>query len=262
MLYTEESGTPGAPTILFLHGAGMTHWMWKAQVAALQDYYCLVVDLPGHGKSNHIAWESLAHTTDELTEVIQTKATDGKASVVGLSLGGYATLDLLTHHPALINRAVISGVTAEAMTLGKAMSLQMRLMSHLLQFPPVIWMQARMLNIPPEDYPEYAAGMRSMSRQTFLRILDEILYFHAPQALRHVHVPTLVTAGGAEMPQILNGIKTLVDLMPEAQGAVMPGVHHGWNGEAPHIFNAMLRAWFENQLLPQELEIHRSPVTV
>ncbi len=63
-LYVNESGVRGAPSIVFLHGVGTSGWMWEKQIAALSDFHCLNVDLPGHGKSNNVTWVSLADTAD------------------------------------------------------------------------------------------------------------------------------------------------------------------------------------------------------
>jgi hypothetical protein len=43
--------------------------------------------------------------------------------------------------------------------------------------------------------------------------------------------------------------------MPNAQGRIAPGLGHGWNVEAPNLFNAMLRAWMTNTPLPKALTI-------
>ena len=46
------SGHPERPTVLFLHGFLGSSADWNDVVAALEkDFYCLVVDLPGHGDS-------------------------------------------------------------------------------------------------------------------------------------------------------------------------------------------------------------------
>ena len=78
-LHTTQSGTLGAPSIVFLHGLGMGQWMWTDQIAAFSDYHCINVDLPGHGGSSGIEWVSFAQTADP---------TQGQAGqIVGVFLG-------------------------------------------------------------------------------------------------------------------------------------------------------------------------------
>ena len=40
-LYAQEFGPANAATIVFLHGGGVGGWMWKPQIAQLQDEYHL-----------------------------------------------------------------------------------------------------------------------------------------------------------------------------------------------------------------------------
>ena len=51
-MHIQEIGSKNAPSIVFLHGGGMSSWIWKKQIEHFKDYHCLVPDLPGHGKSN------------------------------------------------------------------------------------------------------------------------------------------------------------------------------------------------------------------
>ena len=52
-LRTQTAGDPAAPTIVFLHGLGITSWMWDEQVERLADrFHCVTVDMPGQGR-NH-----------------------------------------------------------------------------------------------------------------------------------------------------------------------------------------------------------------
>jgi hypothetical protein len=68
-----------------------------------------------------------------------------------------------------------------------------------------------------------------------------------------VQVPTLVTAGSEEMQPVLDAVNIIPQVMPNAEGRLASGGHHGWNGEAPEMFSAMLHAWFTHTPLPIEL---------
>lgn len=132
-LYVNEIGNLSAPSILFIHGIGVAGWMWKQQIATFPDYHCLNVDLPGHGKSNHVPWVSLADTADQIASIIRERATNGKAHIVGLSLGGHVGLAVLERHPEVVDHAVISGVTDGPMPNQMWLKPQTALMSFLLK---------------------------------------------------------------------------------------------------------------------------------
>jgi pimeloyl-ACP methyl ester carboxylesterase len=252
-LYVDESGKPGSPSIVFLHGVGASGWMWGRQIAALTDFHCLNVDLPGHGKSNHVEWVSLADTVQQIAGVIQSRATNGRAHVVGLSLGAYVALGLLEHHTQLVERAVLSGVTVAPMPNRIFLKPQLGLMS-ILKRRPVANMQAKFLPLTANEQAAFTENLSAMSMRTYRRIIEEVVDFCVPSALQTVDTPTLVTAGGKESKIILQAVEAISKLMPYAQGRIAPGLGHGWNVEAPDLFNAMVRAWVCDTLLPAGLK--------
>lgn len=253
-LFVRESGTAGAASIVFLHGVGASGWMWKQQIAALADFHCLAVDLPGHGHSSQQAWVSLADTAHQIAALIQERATHGRAHVVGLSLGGYVALTLLDHHPEALDRVVVSGVTAAPMPNRALLPAQLWLMSVLLRQRWFVKAQARSLGLPPDMQADFTHNLLAMSLPAYRRIWQEAVDYRLPETLRGVNTPTLITAGSRESAIITQAVVTLSNLMPNAQGRLAPGLGHGWNVEAPDLFNAMLRAWLLDAPLPTPLQ--------
>lgn len=253
-LYFSESGTLGAPTIVFLHGSGTSGWMWEGQVHDLSDFHSLNVDLPGHGKSKGVRWVSIADAAEQVADLIRTHATNGRAYLSGLSLGGYVTLALLDHHPERVERAVISGVTAAPLPDSLPLKLQLRVMSMFMKSPWFVRLQAKMLHIPDDSFEAYTQSMLAMTREAFDGIVRETFAYRLPPRLSQVRVPTLVVAGSQEMPAVRDGVREIPRIMPAAEGCFAPGLHHGWNGEAPELYSAMLRAWFTAAPLPQGLQ--------
>jgi pimeloyl-ACP methyl ester carboxylesterase len=253
-LFVQETGTPGAPAIVFLHGVGASGWMWGMQISALADFHCLNVDLPGHGNSNHIAWVSLADTAEQIAAIIQTRATHGRAHVVGLSLGGYIALVLLERYANVVDHAVISGVTAAPMPNRALLNPQIWFMSAVMRRRWVANMQAKALHLPPDMQDAFTDNLRAMSMQAYRRIMEEAVVFQVSPALQQVVNPTLITAGGSETEIITQAVRTISKFMPNAQGRLAPGLGHGWNLQAPSLFNAMVRAWMTDRPLPDQLQ--------
>ncbi len=249
-LYVNETGMPGSPSIVFLHGVGTSGWMWEKQIAALADFHCLNVDLPGHGKSNQVAWVSLAATADHIAALIQSRAANGRAHVVGLSLGGYIALVLLERHADVVDRVVISGVTAAPWPNRVLLKPQLWLLSRLLKRRWLMNIQAQALRLSPPMQAAFTENLLAMSMHTYRRIAEEVADFYVPPALQHVNNPTLFVAGGRESKIITDTVASIPKLMPNAQGRLAPGLGHGWNVEAPDLFNAMVRAWITGVPLP------------
>ncbi len=107
------SGPLGAPTLVFVHGTRLTRAAWGPQVAGLSDTYrTIAVDLPGHGTLADREF-TLDAAADHLAAAIDAAATDRRAIVVGLSLGGYVAMELAARSPERVRGLVLAGATAE-----------------------------------------------------------------------------------------------------------------------------------------------------
>lgn len=96
-----ESGTPGSPAVVFLHGAGASGRMWREHTARLAGrFHCLAPDLPGFGRSNQLASASVIESADLVAELIQRRVPPRRAHLVGLSWGGGVAHALLARHPS------------------------------------------------------------------------------------------------------------------------------------------------------------------
>jgi pimeloyl-ACP methyl ester carboxylesterase len=106
-VFVEESGDKQAPMMLFLHGGGLAGWMWEEQIDYFSRYHCVVVDLPGHGKSAHLPF-SIKSCAKQLIELIETYAPGKETVLVGLSLGAQIGLEVLSSRPDLVQAAMIN----------------------------------------------------------------------------------------------------------------------------------------------------------
>ena len=98
----------GEERILFLHGWGVDHRIWKQQTKYFEEQYQVIaVDLPGHGKTSfqQVSFYEMAH---DLREVF-IQADFGKCAVVGSSLGGLLALKMYEQFPNLFTKMTFVG---------------------------------------------------------------------------------------------------------------------------------------------------------
>ncbi|NHN57841.1 MULTISPECIES: alpha/beta fold hydrolase [Halorussus] len=107
----DVAGPAAAQPVVFVHGVLFTRKMWTPQRAALAgDYRVVVPDLPGHGAlaDEEFALERALRRVDEVVEA----AAGGRATVVGLSLGGYVATAYARRHPEKVDALVAAGSSA------------------------------------------------------------------------------------------------------------------------------------------------------
>ena len=252
-MYVEESGTPGAPAIVFIHGLGQSGREWRRHMADLAGFHCLAPDLPGFGRSNHLPLPSNERIADLLAELIETGVPARRASVVGISSGGMVIHALLDHHHDRVERAIIDGSPPyHAPRVGRGlMRLFMTALSPFIHTRPVMAL-FRESHDP--------ADLRAASRQAFRRGIAECFTTFAAIG---APCPTLLVAGEKES-RVRPSNAALATLMPHAEARVAPGMGHCWQRTAPDLHIRMVEAWVTGQELPFELrrEPPPSPKTV
>jgi pimeloyl-ACP methyl ester carboxylesterase len=251
LAYT-RSGNRNSAALVFLHGSAMGQWMWHDQIQHFADYDCYTVDLPGHGSSSHMAWQSVDHAADCAARLIADEIPDKPVYLVGLSLGAVIGLHLMTRHPQRIERAVLTGTFADAAPRWM-MTLQGWVVSAMLSIPYGRQMFARSLHLPAEVMPFFEETMQALSMQSYRRITQQIAEYTPLDSLNTLTIPTLFVTGEKDVALNRQAVVRLAQQVPGAVGVYAPGVHHAWNGEAPALFNEMTRAWIEGWSLPNSL---------
>lgn len=242
-LAVTSTGPAGADSVLLLHGVGTTGWMWRRLASDLAgDMHVLVVDLPGHGASASRTWRSMSDTVNAVTDVVRSHAHDGRAHLVGLSLGGYVALDMAATHPHTVPTATVSGVNVLPFPRPRLMRLAGRALSPVMTAGPMLRANAKALGVPEEDYAGYAAAARSMAPGTFLAVGEELMGYRVPEGAARSTTRVLALAGSQEQPLILRSLAPVADAFPRGQARVAPGVGHAWNGQSPELFAAAVRA--------------------
>lgn len=102
------------PVVIFVHGAGMDHTVWALQTRwfAWHGYSVLAIDLPGHGKSEGPALESIEEIGGWLVRLIEA-AGAANAALIGHSMGSLAALAAAAEGGERVSRLALLGIGAE-----------------------------------------------------------------------------------------------------------------------------------------------------
>jgi pimeloyl-ACP methyl ester carboxylesterase len=255
-LYVRECGPATAPTIVFLHGGGVSGWMWQPQMDALQaDFHCLAPDLPEQGQSAAEKPFTLRGAAQAVAALIRERAAGGRAHVVGLSLGAQTVVQMLAGCPEVVDHAIVSSALARPFPrwFRALVRPSIALNKPLLKLDWLIRYQGRRAGIPPAYFSQLKADTTSSTLDSFVHVYQENMSFRPPASLAQVKAPVLIVVGGKELGLMKASARDLVRAIPGARGYQAPGLEHTWNLQVPELYTRMVRAWITGQPLPAEL---------
>lgn len=250
-----ENGPPTGPGVLFLHGGNVAGWIWREQTAALSEHHSIVPDMPGFAASRDERWTDVATVTDELAELIRSKATDGRAHIVGLSLGGIVATVLAARHPGVMRSVMVSGAATRPVNRFARFqrTAQLRLWGSRRYWEGV----ARAYRLPADSVEEFVSTGLGIDRRSIRQIMDEI-YDGIPDAtlnrLASLDAPLLAIAGEHDHRSIRTAALDIAGRAPHATAVCAPGMHHIWIAEDPELFHRALSHWLAHaEPLPELL---------
>jgi pimeloyl-ACP methyl ester carboxylesterase len=260
-LHVEETGR-GFP-VLFLHEFAGDHRSWEPQVRALsRRYRCITYDARGYPPSDvpdDPAAYSQARAVEDAVAVLDALDAE-QAHVVGLSMGGFATLHLGLRHPGRARSLVVaacgygaqperqaafreeSGMIADAFASEGAAEVAKR----YAVGPARVQFQNR----DPRGWAQFAAQLAEHSSEGSARTMRGVQaarpsLYDLTDELERLTVPTLIVAGD-EDEGVLEPSLMLKRTIPSAGLAVLPRTGHTCNLEEPDEFNRLLQGFFSD----------------
>ena len=251
-LYYEETGH-GSP-LLFVHEFAGDHRSWAPQVRRFaSDYRCITYAARGYPPSGvplSVAAYSQARAVEDAIAVLDAAGAD-RAHVVGLSMGGFATLHLVLRHPGRVRSAVIAGVgygshpekgeqfRKESHALADAFELggSAKVAETYAVGPSRVQLQ----NKNPEAWREFASALAQHDATGAALTMRGVQagrpsLYDLQDELRAVRTPVLILAGdeddGSLEPSLM-----LKRMMPTSGLVILPRTGHTANLEDPEAFN-------------------------
>lgn len=257
-LHFEETGS-GTP-VLFVHEFAGDLRSWEPQMRHFgQRYRAICYNARGYPPSDvpeQPSSYSQARAADDILAVLDHLGI-GKAHVVGLSMGGFATLHFGFRHPARALSLVVAGCgygaepdqqdkfKGEAQTIAKMLHDEgMEKFAARYAYGPT---RVQFENKDPRGFAEFArqlaehSALGAANTQLGVQGARPSLYTLVDQ-MRALTVPTLILTGDEDWPCLQPGL-LMKQSIPSAALSVMPNCGHTINIEDPDEFNRLVGAF-------------------
>jgi pimeloyl-ACP methyl ester carboxylesterase len=257
-LYYEEHGN-GSP-LLFVHEFAGDHRSWAPQVRRFAPAYrCITYSARGYPPSavpTDLAAYSQANAVEDAVAVLD--AADAKtAHVVGLSMGGFATLHLVLRHPDRVRSAVVAGVGYGAQpemrdqfrkeSNAVADAFESKGSAKVAETYAVGPSRVQLLNNNPEAWREFASALAQHDPTGAALTMRGVQarrpsLYDLQDELRAVRVPILIVAGDEDEGSLEPSLM-LKRVIPSSGLKILPRTGHTVNLEDPETFNDAVGAF-------------------
>ena len=254
-LWYEETGS-GQP-IVFVHEFAGDHRSWETQLRHFgQRYRCIAYAARGYPPSDVPESPdrySQNRATDDIASILDALKID-KAHIVGLSMGGFATLHFGFRHPKRALSLTVAGVGygAEKEQQGKfraeveavAQSLRDQGMATFAEKYAYGPTRVQFENKDPRGFAEFKqqlaehSALGSANTQIGVQGQRPSLYDLVGD-MRKLAIPTLILTGDEDWPCLAPSILMKREI-PTAALSVMPNCGHTINIEDPDQFNRLV----------------------
>ena len=240
-----DRGASGDP-VLFVHGSGGSHEVWKAQLGRLSSTVPVVaVDLSGHGDSDDVdadaGWGALSAYASDVDAVARET---GATTFVGNSLGGAVVMHLLLERDRSPEAVVLAGSGAKLAVLDDLLAWLDGDFDRAVEF---LHGEDKLFHDPDDRYVELSkAGMYDVGRRVTSRDFHSCHTFDVRDRLDEIAAPTLAVVGEHDRLTPPSYHEYLAENVQDGRYAEIADAAHLAMLERPEAFNDALTDFFDD----------------
>lgn len=244
-IYYQAFNPTGSRDVLLLHGLGVNGDSWQLQVPALSSkgYRVIVPDMRGFGRSS-FPGGPINPSIMALDMInLMARLSSGRYHLDGISLGGTVALQMVVHHPEMINSLTITNSFAKLRPgkLSQWFFYGFRLiLAHLISVKTQAkYVANRLFPGPDQDFfrTAFIAQVSQSNPGAYRATMRSLAFFDVTSAIQDINIPTLVITGADDTvvpPEIQ---ADLASRIPGARHLTIQHAGHAVTIEAAEQYN-------------------------
>lgn len=230
------------PTVVLLHGAGLSAWAYRPIAERLADEYRIVLPvIDGYAEAADQPFESIEASAQNLLNWIDAHLHGHVYALGGLSLGAQIVVEALGRRPDVADYAWIESALVCPMPLVAALAAPMARMSYgLIRREWFARQQARAMCVPEAMFPDYFRDSCKLSLQSFIHTLRSNATYRIPAGLAQCRAKALVLAGMREPDALYRSAQLLCKTLPHSLLWLEEGKHGEFCLQQPEDYANLL----------------------
>lgn len=229
------------PPLILVHGAGVDHSGWSAEIRRLTDMRVLAVDLPGHGQSEGAGYQNVTAYTETIKTFMDALKIQ-KAIIAGHSMGGAIAQTMAVSMPTRVAGIILVGTGAK---LGVNSSLFEIIKN---DYPAAVELMTKW-----EWAKETGEDLRRIGRKQLLATPSTVTYgdfvacslYDLSDTVAKIQAPTLIIGGGADKMTPFALSEGLAAQIPNSTLVKIEGAGHKMPMERPQEVAQAITQWIE-----------------
>lgn len=227
MLFRETANID-LPTIILLHGGGLSWWSFQDVIEKLQSEFHIVTPvIDGHAEDNE-EFISIEDSADKLIKYID-KNYDGKVLAIGgLSIGAQVVTEVLTKRDNICEYAIIESALVYPIKGTTAITLPItKLFYNLVKKRWFSKMQAKTLCVPLKMFDQYYQDSLKISKQSLINITLSNGNYDLKRNIASTKSKVLIIVGEKEIGIMKKSAKRIHKAVSGSKLYIAPRMKHG-----------------------------------
>ena len=225
----KENGRKECPTIIFIHGGGLSDWSLIPIVKNFQkDFHVITVIIDGHGDAAAETFISIADSATKLIHFIDTECNRQVFAIAGLSIGAQIVTEVLSQRVDITNYAIIESALVypiKGITTFTVPAYQ--ICYGLIKKRWFSKLQANSLCVPTDLFETYYQDSLKISKQSLINITLSNGMYDLNETIANTTAKVLIIVGGKELSVMKKSARRLHKTIPGSELYVAPAMKHG-----------------------------------
>ena len=225
----KETENKGLPTIILLHGGGLSWWSLKPIIELLKmNYHVVTPIIDGHGEDGKETFVSIENSALKLIEYIDHQYNGKVFAIGGLSIGAQIVTEVLSLRNDIAENAIIESALVYPIKGTTAMTVPTyKLFYGLITKRWFSKLQAKTLYVPENMFEQYYEDSLQITRESLINITLSNGNYDLKSSISDTKARVLVIVGEKELGIMIRSAKRLHEVIADSELHIAFNMGHG-----------------------------------
>jgi pimeloyl-ACP methyl ester carboxylesterase len=225
----KEIGNKELPTMIFLHGGGLSNWSLNTIIDELKkDFHIVTPIIDGHGEAGETDFISIADSAAKLINYIDTQFNGQVFLVAGLSIGAQIVTEVLSQRENIAQYAIIESALVYPIKGIASTTVPLYNMCYgLIKQRWFSKLQAKTLSVPTSMFNRYYQDSLKMTKQSLINMTLSNGNYALNNNIANTKARVLIIVGEKEISIMKKSAQTLHEVIYGSELYIAPNMKHG-----------------------------------